>query len=45
VQADSGGTSIRVKARAAANSGTIRFFDNASSTQLAKIESSDNSFE
>ena len=45
IQADSGGTAIRIKARAAANSGTLRFFNNASSTQLAKVESSDNSFE
>ena len=45
VQADSGGTGIRIKARATANSGTLRFFNNASDTQLAKVESSDNSFE
>jgi len=45
VQADSGGTGIRIKGRAAANSGTLRFYDNASSVQIGKVESSDNSFE
>ena len=45
IQSNSGGTGIRVRGRAAANAGAIRYFANDNTTQKARIESNDTSFE
>jgi hypothetical protein len=45
IQSNSGGTGIRVRGRATANAGAIRYFANDNTTQRARIESNDTSFE
>jgi hypothetical protein len=45
VQSDSGGTGIRIRGRATANTATLRFFANNGTTQQAKFEVSDNTLE
>jgi len=45
IQSNSGGTGIRVRGRASANAGAIRYFANDNTTQRARIESNDTSFE
>jgi hypothetical protein len=45
VQSNSGGTAIRIRGRATANTGTLRFYANDGTTQQAKVEVSDNTFE
>jgi hypothetical protein len=45
IQANSGGTGIRIRGRASANSGALRFFANDNTTQRARFESNDTSFE
>jgi hypothetical protein len=45
IQSNSGATAIRIRGRASANSGTLRYFSNDGTTQLARIEASDNAFE
>jgi len=45
IQSNSGGTGLRIRGRATANSGTLRYFSNDGATQLAWIEASDNAFQ
>ena len=45
IQSNSGGTGIRIRGRASANAGAIRFFANDNTTQKARFESNDTSFE
>lgn len=45
IQANSGATAIRIRGRASANAGTLRFFANDNTTQRARFESNDTSFE
>jgi hypothetical protein len=45
IQSNSGGTGIRVRGRASANAGAIRYFANDNTTQRARIESNDTSLE
>jgi hypothetical protein len=45
IQSNSGGTAIRVRGRASANAGAIRYFANDNTTQRARIESNDTSLE
>jgi hypothetical protein len=45
VQSDSGGTGIRIRARASANAGTLRFYANDGTTQQAKFEANDTTVE
>jgi len=45
IQANSGGTGIRIRGRASANAGSLRFFANDNTTQRARFESNDTSFE
>jgi hypothetical protein len=45
IQSNSGGTGIRIRGRASANAGAIRYFANDNTTQRAKIESNDTSLE
>jgi hypothetical protein len=44
-QSDSGGTGIRIRGRASANAGTLRFFANNGTTQQAKFEANDTTVE
>ena len=45
IQSNSGGTGIRIRGRASANAGALRFFANDNTTQRARFESNDTSFE
>jgi len=45
IQANSGATAIRIRGRASANAGALRFFANDNTTQRARFESNDTSFE
>jgi hypothetical protein len=42
---DSGGTALKLIGRSAANSGTLRYYQNNGTTQTARIESNDSIFE
>jgi hypothetical protein len=45
VSSNAGGSSIKIRGRATANSGTLRFYSNDNTTQIAKFEASDNAVE
>jgi hypothetical protein len=45
IQANSGGTGIRIRGRASSNTGALRFFANDNTTQRARFESNDTNFE
>ena len=45
VSSNAGGSSIKIRGRATANTGTLRFYSNDNATQLAKFEANDSSIE
>jgi hypothetical protein len=45
VSSNAGGSSIKIRGRATANTSTLRFYSNDNATQIAKFEASDNAVE